>query len=194
MKSFGSLPDFKPESGHILICASGNCLWEDLYTLAIPLKWQQEFDIMAVNDAGMHIPHRLKHWYSNDYTMLVRWRKSRRPRFKTADDAPVTENEQIQMHSCFPCPGAIVWPWHGGGTSTLNAVFTALALGYDKITICGAPLNNEPHYFDPPHTKTNFERSGGWRTWQDARDRHFNGKVKAVSGNTKIILEGNDIA
>lgn len=194
MKSFGPLPDFIPETGLLIICASGACLWNDLYTIAAPLKWQQPFDIMAVNDAGMHIPHGIKHWYSNDWEMLPHWRKARRPRFKTLDDAPTTESEQIKLHSCFSSPGATVWPWHGGGTSTLNAVFTGLALKYDQIAICGAPLDNGPHYFDPPHTKTNFERSGGWRTWQDARDRHFNGKVTAVSGFTKRILEGENLA
>ena len=57
---------------------------------------------------------------------------------------------------------------------------TGLGLGYSKIYLCGVPLDNGPHYFDPPWTHTNFERSGGLREWQNARDRYFEGRVVSM--------------
>ena len=170
------------ESGELVICASGHSIWADLEKVPgyIKDKWEQSFDIMAVNDAGMHIPHRLKHWYSND-AWIKRWRPARRERFGEND----TTNEDIKLHSCF---GIVInWGWPGGGTSSLNAVMTGLALGYEKIYLCGVPLDDNGHYFDPPWVKTNFSRSGGLREWE-SRSVYFEGKVVAMSGNLCALL------
>ena len=170
------------ESGQLVICASGHSIWSDLERVPgyIKDKWEQSFDIMAVNDAGMHIPHRLKHWYSND-AWIKRWRPARRERFGEND----TTNEDIKLHSCF---GIVInWGWPGGGTSSLNAVMTGLALGYEKIYLCGVPLDDNGHYFDPPWVKTNFSRSGGLREWE-SRSVYFEGKVVAMSGNLCALL------
>lgn len=185
LKQFTSLwpEEAGTESGGLAVCASGRTIWDDLARIpGFKGSWQQNFDIMAVNDTGMHIPYRLKHWYSND-KWLLRWRPARRERFGEND----TTNENIKLHSCFGIDGAVNWGWPGGGTSTLNAVMTGLALGYDRIYICGAPLDNSGHYFDPPWVTTNFSRSGGLREWE-SRKPYFEGKVVSMSGNTKEIL------
>jgi hypothetical protein len=187
LKAQGDFPNFTPCQGSLVICASGASIWDDFYSFACD-AWVQPFDIMCVNDMGMHFPHSIKHWYSNDFEMLPRWARARRPQFQGTP-----RNEKAILHSCYPCDGALKWPWHGGGTSTLGAVFTGLALGYNEVIVCGAPLDNGPHYFEPPHFKTNFEQSGGFRMWQDARQRYFEGKVKAISGNLKRILDGENL-
>lgn len=170
------------ECGELVVCASGHSIWDDLQKVGLKGSYEQNFDIMAVNDAGMHIPYKLSHWYSNDVSMLPFWRKARRPRFGENET-----KEEIKLHSCNTFVG-IDWGWPGGGTSTLNAVMTGLALGYDKIYICGAPLDDGRHYFDPPWAKTNFSRSGGLREWE-SRKAFFEGKVVSMSGNTKRILD-----
>jgi len=175
------------ESGELAICASGRTIWSDLQKLGLKDAYHQRFDIMAVNDMGMHLPYSLKHWYSND-ALLIQWRAARRPNFNEY----YTKNENIKLHSCFEVPRAVKWGWSGGGTSTLNAVMTGLALGYDQIYICGAPLDDEGHYFDPPWVKSNFSRSGGFREWQSRRP-YFEGRVVSMSGNTKKILEGENL-
>ena len=177
------------ESGELAVCASGRCIWDDLKSVPgfVQDRYEQSFDIMAVNDMGMHLPYRVKHWFSND-AWIKRWKPARRPRFGRIE----TQNEEIILHCFSGCAGTVNWGWPGGGTSTLNAVMTGLALGYDKIYICGAPLDDGGHYFDPPWTKTNFSRSGGHREWQ-ARREYFEGKVVSMSGNTKRILEGENL-
>jgi hypothetical protein len=95
----------------------------------------------------------------------------------------------IILHSCNKSDGAIKWPWAGHGTSTLNAVYTGLALGYDSVVICGAPLDNKGHYFEPDSAVSNFDRSGDLMSWKYARDNVFDGRVTSLSGNTKLILE-----
>lgn len=195
LKAMGQWPAVKRRySGVLAVCASGHTLWDDLYSLGHRDVWDQNFDIMAVNDAGMHIPHKLTHWYSNDYEWLPKWVAARRPRFvKEGRMWEPRGGESITTHSCYNAPGAMIWPWPGGGTSTLYGVYTGLALGYSEIVVCGAPLDNGPHYFDPPWQPTTFAKCGDFKSWQNARDRIFEGRVRSLSGNTKRILEGEDL-
>lgn len=195
LRAMGEWPKVdRKYSGTLVVCASGHTLWDDLYAVGHRDVWEQNFDIMAVNDAGMHIPHKLTHWYSNDYTMLPRWVAARRPRFVKEGRCWETSGEgRILTHSCYKADGALIWPWPGGGTSSLYAVYTGLALGYSDVVVCGAPLDNGPHYFEPPGAQTTFERCGGHKSWQNARDRIFEGRVRSMSGNTKRIIEGENL-
>lgn len=175
-------PDFKPCSGKLLIVASGRCVWDDLERYARDQEIHFNGDVMAVNDVGMHLPCELTHWYSNDWKMLPKWVEARRPRFKK-------KYGPVQTHSCYG--GAkYVWPWPGHGTSSLNAVYTGLALGYDEIVLAGVPLDNSGHYFDPPWVNSNFSnevpnKGGQLRYWNR---QIFEGKVKSLSGRTRELL------
>ncbi len=163
------------ESGLVLIVGSGHTVWDDLENFGVHIH-----DVICVNDVGMHFPGHVKHWYSNDTQMLRKWVQARRPRYQ------MDFGKDIQTHSC--CEGAKwKWPWPGHGSSSLNAVFTALALGYDKIILCGVPLDDEGHYFDPPWIRTNFSREATTRHWRLLAPK-FEGKVTSMSGNSREIL------
>lgn len=175
----------------LAVCASGHTVWDDLLNVPNfdPEKWVQPFDIMAVNDLGMHIPYQLKHWYSND-SWLKHWSKARRPWFHNQEGARGARNEKINFH-CWQAisdfPGLNVWDLQGGGTSTLNAVLCGKKLGYEEIYICGAPLDRGPHYFDPPWVKENFDNTHELGIWRSMKPEL--GGVQSMSGNTKLILE-----
>lgn len=189
--------DMPPEtgscSGRLLIVASGRCVWDDLEALGcvhVMTGWEKvrfDGDIMAVNDMGMHLPAKVKHWYSNDGDMLPRWLAARRPEFARHIDG---EN-RIMLHSfrTYGHHGIVKWPWPGHGGSGLNSVYTALGLGYDEVIITGMPSDNSGHYFDPPWVRTNFENMipnvkdrDYNRWWHQAKVRIFGGRVTAVSG------------
>ena len=173
------------ESGECIVCASGHTVWKDLAAIAA----HENMHYLCVNDVGMHIPFWVRHWYSNDDEWLPRWVNARRPQYKkNIDRAPtlVHTRQKGQSHMC-------IWPGPGHGTSALGAVYTALALGYDRVIICGAPLDDMGHYFDPPWIRTNFDRQvpevkGETKYWTNARNRVFEGRVKAVSGRLRDIL------
>jgi len=173
------------ESPLLLIAGSARCVWQDIKTF---YKSNLYHDVMCVNDVGMHFPGRVDHWYSNDSRMIQRWRAARRPRYTREHDRempPVT-------HSCFG--GADYrWPWPGHGSSGLNAVYTGLALGYQRIVLAGIPLDNSGHYFDPPWVKGNFvsevpDRKGAPKYWQMAAREVFHGRVRSMSGRTADLL------
>ena len=74
------------------------------------------------------------------------------------------------------------------------AVYTALALGYDEIILCGVPLDDSHHYFDPDWRKCSFTKqvplkgNGQIKYWADAQAKVFQGKVTARSGRLTEIL------
>ncbi len=177
----------------IIIVGGGRTAWEDLGKVISnknkrKMRASDPWDIMAVNDVGMHIPFKVDHWYSNDAPMLGKWREARRPELKKQLDG------RIWTHSCNN-PGIVDyhWGWPGHGSSGLNAVYTALGLGYDRIMLCGLGLTDEGHYFDAPWVSTNFtkevpDRDGLPRYWEMAARDIFEGKVRSMSGRTQELL------
>jgi hypothetical protein len=178
----------------LVICGGGRTVWDDLGRIP---DWDN-CSSMAINDAIMYYPERLDHAYSNDCVvngindrMLLKWYAARRPENKQKDTG-------TQLHSCFGegVPGVRHWDIKGHGTSGLNAVYVGLGLGYEKIILCGIPLDNDGHFFDPPWKSTNFLREVASkrpgpdqvRFWTHARDTVFGGKVFSMSGRTRDLL------
>jgi hypothetical protein len=149
---------------------------------------------MCINDMIMFFPGDITHCVSCDAPMLPKWWAARRPpyqsRYSKVPRFHTVESEQGVI-------GVERWHFAGGGTSGLLACVIGLELGYDEIVLCGIPIDNSGHFFDPPSTKTNFAReivnkSGnirgdGRRFWTN-RLEEFGGRVKSMSGNTKLIL------
>jgi hypothetical protein len=150
---------------------------------------------MCVNDMGMYWPGYIRHWYSNDIEQLIHWSEGRR--------RPLVQefSKGWRLHSCFERSGAEyenvhVWPFPGHGSSGLVAIFVALALGYDNITVAGVPFDNSGHFYDPPN---NHPMRPGGRNWSnfsnETPDRIiarslplFRGKVFPLSGRLREAL------
>jgi len=173
----------------LIICGGGRTVWSDLGRIPDYDKYHS----MAVNDAILYYPERLWYAYSNDWKMLPRWVDARRPENAQKDQG-------LKLYSCFgqhsTDPRVKAVSIKGHGTSGLNAVYLGLQLGYERIIICGVPLDNEGHFFDPPWKKTNFTREvptkragpNQIRFWSAAKERDFNGKVFSMSGRTRELL------
>jgi len=178
----------------LIIAGSARCVWDDLRAMGLAHADRASFpwEVMVLNDLIMHIPWPAHHAYSNDHKMLPRWLAARRP--DLARDKPLGG-----VHTCSIGPNDMnVWPWSGQGTSGLNAVLTGLAMGYDRIVLCGIPLDDEGHYFDAPWVRSRFTqeiREGHenpqWpRYWDRFARKCFDNKVRSMSGRTRDMLGG----
>ncbi len=167
--------------GRAIVVAGGRCVWDDLRKVSWRCK------AVCVNDIAMHFPGPVPHLFSNNDKWLPRWRAGRRDQYvKRFGEVGLTHSHQTG--------GEVTWPWTGAGTSSLGAVLTTLALGFEEVVLVGVPLDDSGHYFEPPWTTSTFSKqvplkgNGRIKYWEDARDNVFEGRVKSLSGRTKDLL------
>lgn len=180
-KAMSVRPEFMDAySGELIIVGCAHCVWKDLESCPMGKS-----HFMAVNDMIMHFPWHLHHAYSNDRAMIDVWINARRPEY-------VRDYTMPHKHTLGAGEGG--WPWPGHGSSSLNAVYTGLAMGYDRIILCGVPLDNQPHYWQAPWERSNFRNEvgerwgGGLAFWSNAARDLFEGRVKSMSGRTQELL------
>lgn len=181
------LPDAPRYDGKsLIICGGAACVWDDLEPL-IPYIGSGTH-VMAVNDVGMHIPVDIRHWFSNSAKDVGKWAECRRRGYNQGATRHALRRGNDEKGANY------LWPWPGHGTSSLNAVYTGLAMGYESVVLCGIPLDNQPNYFSPKWEKRNFTHEvpdrddGTMKYWTNARDKFFEGRVKSRSGRTKELL------
>jgi hypothetical protein len=185
----------------LVICGDGHNIWEDLDRFGAAARVgrgqvaKPGWDFMSVNKIGETFPGNIEHWYSNEPRVLVRIMPGRRDQY-TREFPTVWQAHSI---SELPPTNGIhvhVWPLGGHGTSSLGATLVGIGLGYDRIALCGIPLDDGPHNGEPPWRTTSFrssEAAGGQRKdenphWMKGRDLAFDGKVRSMSGRTRIWL------
>lgn len=189
------LPDIagKYEGRNLIICADGRCVWEDLENFGCKSNHHRgkvrppdsDWDFMVVNKLGEVFPGNIQHWYSNEPHLLKNFCEGRR-----AEYGKEFEN-QWKTHSCNRGYAKYHWPWKGHGTSGLNAILTGIGLGYERIVLCGMPLDDSGHNGEPHWRRTNFTREVSdtadgqmCRHWLRAKTLAFDGKVRSMSGRT----------
>lgn len=174
-----------------IVVASGHCVWDDLDRLGVHGDQNNGWETICVNDMMQYYPGVVNHGFTNQYRWLPHWVGGRR---ETINGFKVVDKwGRIGLtHSM--SNAQVNWPWPGHGTSALGAVYTALALGYDKIVLCGVPLDNSHHFFEPPWCTSNFDNevgvdpAGKMRYWKDSMRKWFGGRVFAMSGRTRDLL------
>lgn len=180
---------------NVVVCADAMGVWDDLEAFGCRCdegmgKVRKEgWDFLTVNKMVEVFPGDIEHCYSNEPKILHRFIAARRQEYTREFCAP------RNVHSCNG-GGQWRWPWGGHGTSGLGAVLVAIGLGYERIVLCGLPLDDGPHNGEPPWRRTKFASSeaagptgGGVNShWKRARDLAFEGKVTSMSGRTKEWL------
>src|SRR3990167_718966 len=172
--------------GLLYVVGSERGVWDDLHKAGLVNNDDNTFHILCVNDMILHYPGKVEHAYSNNHGYLQKWTAARRDQY-------ITRWGEIKHTHSNKVGGRHTWPWPGHGTSSLNAVYTGLALGYDEIRLCGVPIDNSGRYFEPPWMRSNFQneipdRDGKMKYWENAKKRIFEGRVKSYSGRTMNIL------
>jgi hypothetical protein len=178
----------------LIICGDAACIWADLEAFGARKDLGRGrvekcgFDIMTVNKAVETMPANIEHIYSNEPDLLAKFCAARRNEYEKEFETP------RHSHAC-KNGASHVWPFGGHGTSGLGAALVGVGLGYDEIVLCGLPLDDGPHNGEPPWRVCRFTReaansgdSGENRYWQKARKLAFEGKVKSMSGRTRLWL------
>jgi len=176
--------------GGLLILGGGRTVWEDYRKAKSLFNTEREYEIMCINDiAGQFKAETIQHIVSCH---------QRLPKALSIMRKEKSMLEACLLHSSKPSPGLdFVWEKvsTNGGSSAMLAVKIAIAIGYNKIILCGVPLDTSGHYFDPPVHKDN---SSSWfdgatrNVWKEFyRDNAFaRDNVMFMSGTMQEIYHG----
>lgn len=185
----GPLPDIAGTyTGECIVVCTAMCLWDDLAALG-----PRDADILCVNDAGLRFPGTIEHWYSSHAEIMTAYRASRggQKYWGDIDYGPAYTHTMAASRKSGEAD--CVWPWPGHGNSGLNAIYTALGLGYERVFVAGQPMDNSGHYYDgspghwlegrtPRRRWTWYGDRKNFRVWERAIENVFDGRVTFLSG------------
>jgi hypothetical protein len=177
-------------TGLAAVLATGRTVWDDLLRFD-PVA--RKASVVAVNNMILHWKERVHHGVSLHVEEPPLWR-SLRPCYSC-------DGAYVQTHTYTSGrPSKCDFEWDversRGGTSTLLAVMIGLGIGYDRIVLCGAPLDGKGHFYDPPgrDMTPEFTQDFVKNEWTDCRDSFFKGRVRSMSGWTRELLGEPDEA
>lgn len=180
----------------LVVVGDAACVWDDLEALGCKREAGNEnrgsvvgpYDFMTINKAVETFPGNIEHAYSNEPTLLQTFIAARRNEYRLEFEGPK------HTHSCRKGM-KWAWPLGGHGTSGLGATLIGVGLGYDRVILCGVPLDDSHHNGEPPWRVCRFTREASStvngrmnRHWERAKDLAFDGKVKSMSGRTREWL------
>jgi hypothetical protein len=168
--------------GKAMVLGSGRSIWDDLSRFN-----HKGYGVVAVNNMTLHYRDQVDHSVSMHPDEPELWRKLRKiynclP-CELITHSPVPTNQKSETD----------YTWYfekgQGGTSGLFAVMLALALGYDRVVLCGMPLDDLGHFYDPPNHRDGCFRSDFIHSeWNEVNKLYFNNRVKSLSGWTRNLL------
>ena len=170
------------EKDHLLILGTAPCVWEDFRRYERLFRSHYPTDVMAISDTGAYCGDNLTHWVSCHPELLegvCGFRKVRKRNLDFFTHTTDSHAEDVLTDYTWMIPKLC-------GTSSMLACVVGLHLGYRKIVLAGVPLDTSGHFYraDIP---TRYNRSGimtCWGTWA----RRFNGRVRSMSGESKVLL------
>lgn len=166
------------------ILGSANTLEEDIRA-ALDLCPLPD-TVIAANHAGRDFAGPLPHWVTLHTEKMPKWVEER-----AAAGYPPAENYWTSNVKTIPPEHAQLYrraeTWDG--SSGLLGVTVALQLGYDRIILCGVPLDKRAAHYDDGKPWMDAPR---YRHAWTRRRKKMLGKVKSMSGWTQSILGAPD--
>jgi len=163
--------------GVVAVYGGGKGMWDDYAKMQ---EFGVEHDTMAINIAGLFIPN-LTHLFSLHYKNISYISKWRKVEYGKAD-------KQI-CHSSKMIDG-VDYVWHlptMASTSGLLSVVLAHLLGYDKIILCGVPMDNSGYFYKPFVNETFKDRCREMEL-EMLRDKDIGTKIRSMSGRSKNVF------
>ena len=162
-----------------LVLGGARCLYED-FDDAISIC--QPHTIIATNNAGHDFPMELPHWVTLHTEKMPAWMEIRKNYgFPPAQNYWTSNRKTIPIEHKGMYKHVTSWD----GSSGLLAVTVALHLGYEKIILCGIPLEKAMAHYDDNAPWMDAPR------YRAAWNRHMHkmqDKVKSFRGWTSVKL------
>lgn len=180
----GDLPPFAGKfSGRLVVLGGARSVWADSKEAL-----KAGGDIMAINDIGAYWRGRIAHWVTLHPEYMAAWRRLR-------DGHCYGGGAEYWVHSNRQKDGVSHhWPVvNVGGCSGLLACHIGLMLGYSEIVLCGVPMDNSGHFFDPSldiypeYHSIHIDRAQD-AVWKQSIRDVFAGRVRSMGGRTKEWL------
>lgn len=157
----------------LIICGSAQCLWADLEKAA-SLKKMQFASVGCINYTALYYPYNFDFWFSWHVELLGVLSK-------------YVRGTPLKV-SCRPGPG--VTQYHIPGIdctdSGLMSVLIGLEMSFDRIILCGCPIDNSPKFYSPSENHI-LGADNIQQVWE-RESKKWEGKVRSFSGNTKKLL------
>jgi hypothetical protein len=168
--------------GNVIILGGGRTVWQDYFNARTILN---SYEIICINDIVLHFKaepvHHLITKHSNIISSLIYIGLTRR-RGKVITHS-TTASKDVDV--CWDIKDT-------GGASGLFAAQVAVLLGYEKIVLCGVPMDNSGHYYDPLTPQDNNStmfNDVSITAWQEmAQIEGLKAKIRSMSGRTMALF------
>lgn len=161
------------------VLGGANTLHSDLHSA---LCLCQPHTLIATNHAGRDFMGILPHWCTLHTEKMPQWIEERR-----AKNLPDAKNFWTSNIKTVPSEHENLYrrvpSWNG--SSGLLAIQVGLELGYDRIVLCGVPLDRKAEHYD---VRGDWPDAPRYRSAWTKNIRHLRGKVKSFSGWTRDLL------
>lgn len=131
----------------VVILGGAKSVWDDLARLK---EMKQPDVVIAINDAGAVWPHELNFWVTLHPDKLVGW-AGRRVANGYPDPKKIIIHRELRQREAgsmyYPPASFVTLSPDWGGSSGLFAANFALQSGYDRIVLCGVPMQPEGEHF-----------------------------------------------
>jgi hypothetical protein len=161
-----------------IICGSAECLWADIEEYKKLMSGTGiAADIACINHTAIHFP--------KDFDLWISWHTEL---FEELMDQVQCSPTTIGPDDSITVDRMMTFPGFMASDSSLYAVKCLLEMGYDRIILCGVPLDNTRKFYDAPnaelpqHASSNIQKA-----WKDEA-RCFSDRVRSFSGNTRALL------
>lgn len=154
-------------------------VWDELAQVR---QWCCPDAIIATNHAGRDIDEPFDHWASFHAELFPLWTTDR-----IAAGRPMpAQLWTVERRLCLPgFPYQVRTAANWAGSSGLLAVTVALSLGFDRVAVCGVPLDYDAGHYDNPLP---WRQGGLYRRGWVAHLAEMRGRVKTMGGWTAAQL------
>ncbi len=157
-----------------IIAGSAECLWKDVERFKEILEPGTVVDVACINHTALHWPRAFQYWITWHTDLFTDLKDQMKHTPITIGPDDTADVDMLVSFTGFMATD-----------SSLYAVKVLLDLGFDRVVLCGVPIDNSRKFYDKPEDELpQWDSSNIQHAWLQ-ESKSFNGKVRSMSGNTR---------